>query len=94
MTPHYTYISSTDFISNLTFDYVETYSFQRGTDFEENRKLIQVEYDILKAKKTKLDNLLANEEERYFAVVGMAKPTNNFSYHINVGEEHPTLAKN
>ncbi|MEQ1666453.1 MAG: hypothetical protein ABL927_13880, partial [Bdellovibrionales bacterium] len=27
------YISSIDYINNLTFDYVETYSFQRGANF-------------------------------------------------------------
>ena len=47
----YTYINSIDFISNFTFDYVETYSFQRGFKFEENKKQIIIEYDKLKVRK-------------------------------------------
>lgn len=64
MTP-YTYISSTEFITNLTFDYVETYSFQRGTEFEENQKIIQVEYDNLKERKEKINNLSIDEQVRF-----------------------------
>ena len=40
-------------------------------------------YGILSEERTR--NLLA--------VVGIAKPTKNFSYQINVGEEHTKLAK-
>lgn len=47
----------------MTFDYVETYSFQRGADFEENLKLIKPEYDRLKVRKERQDNLTQVEEE-------------------------------
>ena len=64
-TPHYTYIPSTDFINYLTFDYVETYSFQRGQEFEENKKLIRAEYDRLKIRKERFNNLSTDDEERF-----------------------------
>jgi hypothetical protein len=90
MTP-YTYIASTEFIANLTFDYVETYSFQRGTEFEENRKLILVEYDRLKAKKEKLDNLSSDEEVRFLELNGLLGFT---QYLLNdKGQFHPSSKK-
>jgi hypothetical protein len=61
LTP-YKYIASIEFINDLTFDYVETYSFQRGSEFEENDKLNKVEYDKLKAKKGNQNNLSVDEE--------------------------------
>jgi hypothetical protein len=61
LTP-YKYIASIEFINDLTFDYVETYSFQRGLEFEENDKLNKVEYDKLKAKKGNQNNLSVKEE--------------------------------
>jgi hypothetical protein len=61
----YTYITSIDFITNLTFDYVESYSFQRGIEFEENKKLIKIEYEKLKVRKEKRNNLSSNEEIRF-----------------------------
>lgn len=64
MTPRYTYISSTDFINDLTFGYVETYSFQRGTEYELQQKAFAEEYDKLKSKKSKLNDLTLGEEER------------------------------
>ncbi len=44
----YKYISSVDYINNLKFDYIETYSFQRGIEYKENLKAIRPEYDELK----------------------------------------------
>jgi hypothetical protein len=72
----------------LTFDYVETYSFQRGAEFEENRKLSQIEYDRLKIKKEKLDNLSTDEEERFVNLNGLLEFT---QYLINdKGQFHPS----
>ena len=42
------YISLVDYINNLKFDYIETYSFQRGNEYEENLKAVRPEYDELK----------------------------------------------
>lgn len=61
----YTYINSRDFINNLTFDYVETYSFQKGLEFEENKKLLKIEYKKLKVRKEKRNNLSSDEEVRF-----------------------------
>jgi hypothetical protein len=88
MTPQHTYITSIDFINNLTFDYVETYSFQRGQAFEENKKLIQAEYDRLKRRKEKFNNLSTAEEERFFMLHGLLGHT---QYLINdKGQFHPS----
>lgn len=64
MTPRYTYIHSADFINNLTFDYIETYSFQRGEEYELQQKTFYNEYDDLKSQKSKFNNLTSEQEER------------------------------
>ena len=88
MTPNYTYIPSTDFINNLIFDHIETYSFQRGQVFEENQKLIQIEYERLKTQKEKLGNLSAGEEERLLTLNKLLGFT---QYLINdKGQFHPS----
>src|SRR5687768_4541349 len=88
MTPQYTYIPSTDFIKSLTFDCIETYSFQRGSEFEENKKLIQAEYDRLKILKEKLPALSTEEEEKLLALDGLLGVT---QYLINDKEQfHPS----
>lgn len=91
MTPRYTYISSTDFVKSLTFDYVETYSFQRGTEFEENKKLAQAEYDRLKIRKETLDNLSFDEEQSFVNLNGLLRHT---QYLINdKGQFHSSSKK-
>lgn len=88
---NYKYIDSTDFITNLTFDYVETYSFQRGAEFEENRKLIQAEFEKLKVKKQRDSNLTRNENERFLELNGLLGCT---QYLLNdKGEFHPSSKK-
>jgi hypothetical protein len=64
MTPHYTYITSTDFINSLTFNYVETYSLQRGTAYELQQEKFEDECDELKSQKEKFNNLTNEQEER------------------------------
>jgi hypothetical protein len=68
MTPHYTYKPSTDFINDLTFSYVETHSFQRGTEYELQQKKFDKEYDKLKSRKSKSNNLTVEEEERFLVL--------------------------
>ena len=88
MTPHYTYTASTDFINDLTFDYVETYSFQRGQDFEDNKKINQVEYDRLKTRRDKHQILSTEEEENLANLGGLLGYT---QYLINdKGQFHPS----
>jgi hypothetical protein len=65
MTPSYTYISSADFINDLTFDYVETYSFQRGEGYELQQKIFEKKYDKLKSRKSKVNDLTIQEEEEF-----------------------------
>jgi hypothetical protein len=68
MTPRYTYIHSTDFINDLTFDYAETYSFQRGTEYELQQNIFDKEYDKLKSRKSKLNDLTVEEEEKFITL--------------------------
>jgi hypothetical protein len=49
-TPH-TYTSSIEYINNLSFDYIETYSFQRGAEYEKKLQLDEAEYNQLKVKR-------------------------------------------
>lgn len=61
----YTYISSIDYINNLGFDYVETYSFQRGTDYEDFIVSVKPEYENLQIRKITHNDLNIFEEERF-----------------------------
>ena len=90
MTP-YTYIASTDFINNLTFYYVETYSFQRGIEFEKNQKLIRPEYESLKLRKENQNKLTPLDEERLSELHGRLEFT---QYLLNdKGQFHPSSKK-
>jgi hypothetical protein len=64
MIPNYTYTSSIEFINNLAFEYVETYSLQRGEAYEQEQQILQNEYDKLIVRKDKNDNLSVAENER------------------------------
>jgi hypothetical protein len=91
MEPSYTYIPSPDYISNLSFAYIETYSFQRGTVYEENLQLIRPEYDRLKVRKEKRNNLAPAEEERFAILKSLLGFT---QYLVNdYGEFHPSAKK-
>ena len=61
----YTYINSADFIDNLQFEYAETYSLQRGLDYEQNMRLLRFDYDRLKIRKENSD-LTQSEEDQFF----------------------------
>lgn len=91
MTPNYTYINSPDYINSLSFDYVETYSFQRGEDYEQNFKLLKVEYDKLKARIDQNKNLTTDEEERYEELNKLV----GFTQYLidNEGRFHPSSKK-
>lgn len=64
MTPYYTYKSSTEFINGLVFEYIETYSFQRGAEYELQQRTISNEFGKLRSRKSKLKDLTLQEEER------------------------------
>ena len=55
--PEYIYKSSIDFITDLSFDYVETYSFQRGKLYEESNSSNKSEYEKLKQRKLRKNDL-------------------------------------
>jgi hypothetical protein len=61
------YPSSADFINNLAFDYIETYSLLRGAEYEENEQRLRDEYDQLRVKKN-TNTLTSGEEERFYAL--------------------------
>ena len=72
MTEKYTYTTSTEFINSFSFDYVETYSFQRGKQFHVQQKKLEKEYEKLKKRKSKLT---IEEEERLFILNGLCGQT-------------------
>jgi hypothetical protein len=87
----YTYTASPYFITTLTFDHVETYSFQRGAAFEKERKEMQDEFTKLKVRKDKRNNLTASEEERYLELNSLVGFT---QYLLNdKGQFHPSAQK-
>ena len=91
MASPYTYITSSDFIDNLTFDYAETYSLQRGLDYEENLKQIKPDYDQLRIRKEHENDLTPTEEVRFSKLNELLGFT---QYLINdKGEFHPSSKK-
>ncbi|MDJ1483833.1 hypothetical protein QNI16_25255 [Cytophagaceae bacterium YF14B1] len=60
----YIYTDAPDYIESLDFDYIETYSFQRGEEYEQNLAHIRKEYEILKRRKEKGKRLTTDEKER------------------------------
>jgi hypothetical protein len=87
----YTNISSIDYINNLPFDYVEMYSFQRGTEFEKSNKTSQQEYEKLKIRKEKRNDLTILEEKRFFELQQLLGVT---QYLVNdKGQFHPSSTK-
>jgi hypothetical protein len=87
----YHYISSIDYINSFTFDYVEVYTFQRGADFEESLKLIKPEYDRLKVRKERRNNLTPAEEDRFLELNTLL----GFTQYIlsENGQFHPSSKK-
>jgi hypothetical protein len=59
-----TYISSPDYVNSLRFDYIETYSFQRGGDYQVRGNVILAELETLKTR-SEDETLSPVEEERY-----------------------------
>jgi hypothetical protein len=87
----YSYISSINYIKSLTFDYIETYSFQRGPNYEEKLKLLRQEHDKLKIRKEKRNNLSEQEEIYLSELYELSGYT---QYLINEkGQFHPSSKK-
>lgn len=86
-TVKYTYISSIDYINSLEFDYLETYSLQRGEEYEKSQKLLTDEYNSLK----KVRYLNSSEGKRFTKLNELLNFT---QYLINDrGEFHPSSEK-
>ena len=91
MTPQYTYVNSPDYYNSLSFDFVETDSFQRGEEHERNLKRLQVELNKLKARKEHGKNLTTNDKERFEELYKLVCFT---QYLINdTGQFHPSGKK-
>lgn len=60
----YQYISSVDYIRGLAFDYVETYSFQRGAAYAEEMKSQNQKYESLQRRKAKKNDLSEEGEQK------------------------------
>lgn len=67
MSELYTYTSSVDFANDLSFDHIETYSFQRGAAFEQELASAREKYRALQLKQ---DDLLTTSERIYLAELG------------------------
>lgn len=57
-------ITSSHYIRSLAFDYIETYSFQRGDEYQAAMQVLKPERNRLKVRKQKRNNLNENEEIR------------------------------
>lgn len=89
--PQYTYISSKDYINNLAFHHVESYSLQRGAEFEATKEVHEEELDNLESKKDKQGHLTALEEKRFLELNALLTPT---QYLIDdKGKFHPSSVK-
>ncbi|WP_448138473.1 hypothetical protein [Sphingobacterium siyangense] len=57
-------ICSADYINGFSFDYIETYSLQRGEEYQAAMQVLKPEHNRLKVRKQKRNNLNENEEIR------------------------------
>ena len=85
----YSYKTSSDYVDELHFDYIETYSFQRGEEFEARRKERLAEY--IKLKELQRKRKLNADEENEFLRLSDEGETR---YLIDSkGEFHPSSEK-
>jgi len=76
MNPTYTYTKSADYISSLDFDYIETYSFQRGEEYDHSLQQLKEEYNRLQARKKRGKDISGQEAERcetLYKLVGISQ---------------------
>lgn len=57
-------VNSADYIKGLPFDYIETYSFQRGDEYQAAMQVLKPERNRLKMRKQKQNNLTDTDEIR------------------------------
>lgn len=87
----YTYISSVEFVDSLTFDFLETFSFQRGEEYKSILKGLSSEFGRLKAKKHWNGLLPVVEDARYSELDDLV----SFSQYLitKQGQFHPSAQK-
>ena len=57
-------VSSSDYINGFPFDYIETYSFQRGDEYQAVMQVLKPERNRLKMRKQERNNLTDTDEIR------------------------------
>ncbi|MDJ1469437.1 hypothetical protein [Xanthocytophaga flava] len=91
MTSTILYTDAPEYIESLDFDYIETYSFQRGEEYEEKQKLLQAEYDLVKNRKEQGEILTSDDESRFKELYEFLY---NEAYLLNnIGQFHPSSKK-
>ena len=91
MAPKYSYLTSTAFINNLEFDYMEAFSFQRSFVFEENNSKELKEYERLKNRLREFTELSSAEISEFERLKMYHESTH---YIVNShGEFHPSAEK-
>jgi len=89
----YHYMSSRAYVDQLNFDYVKTYSFQRGRKFDEDLKAFQDEFYKLRQLKMGQKKLSATDEKRYSELLKLPGKTNslldeNGQFHYSSEQTH------
>ena len=91
MNPKYAYISSIEFINKLQFEYIETYSLQRGNKFEKESKVGFKEFEKLQRREEKKGDLSEIEK---FHLDKLKKLYGFTQYLVNSdGDFHPSSEK-
>jgi hypothetical protein len=91
MTSPYQYIDSAVYISGLEFDYIETYSMQRGDAYEAEYKVMYKEYERLKVRKERRRDFSGEEAAAFSKLSPLVAFT---QYLINEkGAFHPSSCK-
>lgn len=81
-------VNTPEYINKLEFDYIETYSFQRGQEYEDDLITQQKYLDQLKDRKKNGAALTAQEEVRYQKLHALLNST---QYLVNSRNEfHPS----
>jgi hypothetical protein len=85
----YQYVSSGQYVDQLQFAFLETWSFQRGVIFEQERKSFQIEYRELSSLKMPR----TEQQEKRMGELLNASSLNNGLLLDKDGRFHPTAIK-
>jgi hypothetical protein len=73
--PSYTYTDSASYVDGLSFDYAETYSFQRGQDYQTDLAILRSEQSSLKANIALHKKISSEDGTRLEAINGLLDST-------------------